>query len=155
MRDAIEPVSYRLAKTDPDAFVRHFAGSFERYGFAVVSDHELPQGQIDGCLDRFKRFFAQVGVGEQLFDNCIDRAHWESRVIVVTDTRMTCVHSGLGNRETYEVVNIGRALAGEPPLRPKDGAKFHFELPGAVQGFTAQEVDRMAKQNPARLLGLP
>ncbi len=59
MPDAIEPVSYLLAERDPDAFVRHFAGSFERYGFAVVSDHELPQALIDGCLDRFKRFFAQ------------------------------------------------------------------------------------------------
>ncbi len=59
MPDAIEPVSYLLAKRDPDAFMRHFAGSFERYGFAVVSDHELPQALIDGCLDRFKRFFAQ------------------------------------------------------------------------------------------------
>jgi ADP-ribosylglycohydrolase len=39
--------------------------------------------------------------------------------------------------ETYEVVNIGRALAGEPPLRPKGGARFHFELPGSVQGFAA------------------
>ncbi len=37
--------------------------------------------------------------------------------------------------ETYEVVNIGRALAGELPLAPKDGARFHFELPGSVQGF--------------------
>ena len=37
--------------------------------------------------------------------------------------------------ETYQIVNIGRALAGEPPLAPKDGARFHFELPGAVQGF--------------------
>ncbi|MBA2596850.1 MAG: ADP-ribosylglycohydrolase family protein, partial [Chloroflexia bacterium] len=37
--------------------------------------------------------------------------------------------------ETYEVVNIGRALAGEPPLKPKDGARFHFALPGSVQGF--------------------
>jgi hypothetical protein len=37
--------------------------------------------------------------------------------------------------ETYHVVNIGRALAGEEPLAPKDGARFHFELPGAVQGF--------------------
>lgn len=40
-------------------------------------------------------------------------------------------------RETYEIVNIGRALASESPLRPKDGARFHFSLPGAVQGFTA------------------
>ena len=39
--------------------------------------------------------------------------------------------------ETYQVVNIARGLAGEAPLRPKDGARFHFELPGSVQGFTA------------------
>lgn len=37
--------------------------------------------------------------------------------------------------ETYKVVNIGRALHGLEPLRPKNGARFHFELPGAVQGF--------------------
>ena len=59
MADAIEPVSYKLATQDPAAFVAHFAGSFERYGFAVVGDHELPQSSIDGCLDRFKRFFGQ------------------------------------------------------------------------------------------------
>jgi isopenicillin N synthase-like dioxygenase len=59
MPDAIEPVSYTLATRDPAAFVERFAGSFERYGFAVVSDHELPQPLIDGCLDRFKDFFAQ------------------------------------------------------------------------------------------------
>jgi isopenicillin N synthase-like dioxygenase len=59
MSEAILPVSYRLATRDPDAFVRRFAGSFERYGFAVVSDHELPQALIDGCLVRFKAFFVQ------------------------------------------------------------------------------------------------
>ncbi|MCP4539757.1 MAG: ADP-ribosylglycohydrolase family protein [Chloroflexi bacterium] len=37
--------------------------------------------------------------------------------------------------EAYHVANIGHALAGEEPLAPKDGARFHFELPGAVQGF--------------------
>ncbi len=57
--DAIAPVSYELATRDPEAFVRQFAGSFERYGFAVVRNHELPQRLIDGCLDRFKEFFAQ------------------------------------------------------------------------------------------------
>src|SRR5690606_3408836 len=38
--------------------------------------------------------------------------------------------------ETYEIVNIGRALAGMEPVAPKGGARFHFELPGSVQGFT-------------------
>jgi hypothetical protein len=41
--------------------------------------------------------------------------------------------------ETFQVVNIGRALAGEPPLAPKKGARFHFELPGAVQCFMPEE----------------
>ena len=38
-------------------------------------------------------------------------------------------------RETDEIVNIGRALAGEGPLTPKGGARFHFSRPGSVQGF--------------------
>jgi ADP-ribosylglycohydrolase len=37
--------------------------------------------------------------------------------------------------ETYHLVNSGRALAGMPPVAPKSGARFHFDLPGAVQGF--------------------
>ena len=38
-------------------------------------------------------------------------------------------------REAMEIVTIGRALAGEQPLAPKGGARFHFSLPGSVQGF--------------------
>ena len=41
--------------------------------------------------------------------------------------------------ESYHVVNIGRTLAGEAPLQPKNGAKFHFSLPGSVQGFEVEE----------------
>ncbi|HET7559686.1 MAG TPA: ADP-ribosylglycohydrolase family protein, partial [Limnochordia bacterium] len=43
----------------------------------------------------------------------------------ITDALTECVH----------IVNSGRALAGLPPLAPKGGARFHFEAPGAVQGF--------------------
>jgi ADP-ribosylglycohydrolase len=42
-------------------------------------------------------------------------------------------------RQTYALVNVGRALAGEPPVSPKNGAVFHFELPGSAQGFLAEE----------------
>ena len=38
-------------------------------------------------------------------------------------------------RETYEIVNIGRSLHGQEALQPKGGARFHFELPGSLQGF--------------------
>ncbi len=42
-------------------------------------------------------------------------------------------------QESYAIVNLGRALAGEPALAPKHGARFHFELPGALQGFLAED----------------
>jgi ADP-ribosylglycohydrolase len=41
--------------------------------------------------------------------------------------------------ETLHVVNAGRALAGVAPLAPKGGARFHWELPGAVQGFQVEQ----------------
>jgi hypothetical protein len=41
--------------------------------------------------------------------------------------------------ETQHVVNVGRALAGEEPFTPKNGARFHFEFPGSVQGFYTGE----------------
>ncbi|MBE3040630.1 MAG: ADP-ribosylglycohydrolase family protein, partial [Chloroflexi bacterium] len=39
--------------------------------------------------------------------------------------------------ETYQVINVGRALAGLPAAAPKNGARYHFSLPGSVQGFVA------------------
>jgi ADP-ribosylglycohydrolase len=40
--------------------------------------------------------------------------------------------------ETYYLVNTARRMAGETPLAPKGGARFHFELPGSVQGFEVE-----------------
>ncbi|HNT77333.1 MAG TPA: ADP-ribosylglycohydrolase family protein [Anaerolineae bacterium] len=49
--------------------------------------------------------------------------------------------------ETYALVNSGRALAGQPPLAPKDGARFHFDLPGAVQGFLSEDASLLRVEN--------
>ena len=44
----------------------------------------------------------------------------------------------------FDLANLGRRLAGEAPLRaPKDGAQFHFTLPGSVQGFRAAGNDML------------
>ena len=51
-------------------------------------------------------------------------------------------------RVAYEIVNIGRALAGEAPLAPKGGARYHFALPGAVQGFRPAQ-GNVAVENPS------
>ena len=37
--------------------------------------------------------------------------------------------------QTIRLVNTGRALQGQTPIAPKGGARYHFDLPGAVQGF--------------------
>lgn len=39
--------------------------------------------------------------------------------------------------ETYHIANMGLALAGEKPVTPKGGVRFHFEMPGSVQSFQA------------------
>ena len=41
-------------------------------------------------------------------------------------------------QQALSIANLGRGLAGLPALQPKGGARFHFDLPGALQGFTAE-----------------
>ena len=41
--------------------------------------------------------------------------------------------------ESVKIINIARAMREMEPYRPKGGARFHFSLPGAVQGFLAEE----------------
>ena len=69
--------------------------------------------------------------------------------------------------ETLHLVNAGRALQGLAPLNPKDGARYHFELPGSVQGFMSEDspeargvislgnvLDEQLSQDGSRLLAL-
>ncbi len=49
--------------------------------------------------------------------------------------------------ETYHVVNIGRALAGQPRVAPKNGARFHFSLPGSLQSFRVEDSSRLRLEN--------
>lgn len=46
-------------------------------------------------------------------------------------------------QESVHIINMGRSLAGEPEMAPKDGAQFHFSFPGSLQGF--QVVDGKAE----------
>ncbi|WP_421725054.1 ADP-ribosylglycohydrolase family protein [Bauldia sp.] len=42
-------------------------------------------------------------------------------------------------RQTYYLAGLGRGLAGaKSPSKPKNGARFHFSLPGSRQGFVVQ-----------------
>jgi ADP-ribosylglycohydrolase len=55
--------------------------------------------------------------------------------------------------ETYHIVNSGRALAGLPPVQPKNGARFNFEQPGSVQGFECQKGAELAAVNIQNVAG--
>ncbi|WP_337185050.1 2-oxoglutarate and iron-dependent oxygenase domain-containing protein [Phenylobacterium sp.] len=57
-QDSIEPVSFRLFDQDFQTFTRRLGDSYARWGFAVISDHGLPQDRIDAAIDQMKRFFA-------------------------------------------------------------------------------------------------
>ncbi|HEX4202968.1 MAG TPA: ADP-ribosylglycohydrolase family protein [Ktedonobacteraceae bacterium] len=43
--------------------------------------------------------------------------------------------------ETYQLVAAGHALADAPFEPPKHGARFHFSLPGSIQGFQVETED--------------
>jgi len=48
-------------------------------------------------------------------------------------------------RETYEICRAAHQLGQAPPIpAPKNGARFHFELPGSVQGFQVEPDTRGA-----------
>ena len=58
LQAAIEPVSFTRFAGDFEGFARDLGASFARYGFAVVSDHDLPQGRVDAAIAATKAFFA-------------------------------------------------------------------------------------------------
>lgn len=93
-------------------------------------DTDCNSGNV-GCLMGIKNGLAGMAGGPDWRGPVADRLYLPSADGggVITDAL----------REAYRVANSGLRLAGQPALAPKAGARFHFEAPGAVQGF---EVDR-------------
>ena len=54
----LEAISLRRLDSDFAGFAADLGRSFERYGFAVVSDHGIDEGLIAAALERTKAFFA-------------------------------------------------------------------------------------------------
>lgn len=91
-------------------------------------DTDCNSGNV-GCLLGIKNGLAGINAGPDWRGPVADRLY-----LPTADGGRAISDAAI---ETYHVVNIGRALAGETPLAPKQGARFHFELPGSVQGFMA------------------
>ena len=99
-------------------------------GMKVVNtsgwDTDCNAGNL-GCLLGIKNGLAGLDTGPDWRGPVADRLYLPSAGSgrVITDALT----------ESYHVINIGRALAHESEIAPKDGARFHFSLPGSLQGF--------------------
>jgi len=93
-------------------------------------DTDCNSGNV-GCLMGLKNGLAGLELGPDLRGPVADRMY-----IPTADGGRT-VTDALS--EAYAVAQIGRALAGDPAPLPKEGARFSFSLPGAVQGWLPDE----------------
>lgn len=57
-RAQVPTVSLAQEASDPDGFAQALGGSFQRYGFAIVSDHGVPREVIAEAEAQAKAFFA-------------------------------------------------------------------------------------------------
>jgi hypothetical protein len=107
----------------------HGEGSFQRSLMIANTagwDTDCNSGTV-GCVLGIKGGLAGIDAGVDL------RGPVADRMLLPTADGGRCVTDALS--EAYRIVNIGRALQGLGPLRPKLNVRFHFSLPGAVQGF--------------------
>ena len=93
-------------------------------------DTDCNSGNV-GCLLGIKNGLAGLETGPDFRGPVADRMYMPSAETGTTITDAL--------RESVKVVNIGRALQGEPPLAPKNGARYHFSLPGSVHGFMLED----------------
>lgn len=108
-------------------------------------DTDCNSGNV-GCLLGIKNGLAGIERGPDW------RSPVADRMFLSTADGGGCITDAV--TETYHLVNVGRTLAGEAPLQPKDGARFHFELPGSVQGFSVdQGVDSAGTASLANVEG--
>jgi isopenicillin N synthase-like dioxygenase len=55
---SLAPVSFDRFAGDFEGFSRDLGESFARFGFAVISDHGLPQDKVEAAIGQTKAFFA-------------------------------------------------------------------------------------------------
>ena len=89
-------------------------------------DTDCNAGNV-GCLMGIKNGLAGIDAGPDW------RGPVADRLMIPTADGGECMTDAV--RETYRLVNVGRALNGLAPLAPKNGSRFHFSLAGSVQGF--------------------
>jgi isopenicillin N synthase-like dioxygenase len=108
---SITPVSYDLWQSDRAAFVRAFGDSFVETGFAVVSDHTIPQATIDLANAQTKAFFGLAPETKRQYADP-DNGHQRGYSPIGTENA-----KGREISDFKEFWHTGRALDADSPYR--------------------------------------
>ena len=92
-------------------------------------DTDCNSGNV-GCIMGVKKSLAGIDAGPDWRGPIADRLYLPSA------DGGSAISDALG--ETVKLVNMGRGMKGLAPLAPKNGARYHFSLPGSVQGFESE-----------------
>jgi len=92
-------------------------------------DTDCNSGNV-GCLLGIKNGLKGIEAGPDW------RGPIADRIYLPTADGGRCISDAAS--ETFHIVNLRHRLIGDEPVLPKNGARFHFELPGSVQGFQVE-----------------
>lgn len=107
----IQPISFNLWKENKEAFARKFGESFRETGFAVISDHTIPEDVINRADDAAKDFF---GLPEDVKRQYADPEDGHQRG---HSPFMTENAKGKSQADLKEFWHTGRALPEGSPYR--------------------------------------
>jgi isopenicillin N synthase-like dioxygenase len=122
----IPPLSLKDYDADFGGFSARLGRSFERFGFAVVSDHGLPDAMVEGCAARAKAFFALPEAVKQRYvipGGGGQRGYTPFGI----ETAKDAAHEDL-----KAFWHVGRDL---PPDHPGAGLIAANTWPGEIEGF--------------------
>jgi isopenicillin N synthase-like dioxygenase len=124
----LTPVSMTLFGRDFGGFSHQLGQAFERYGFAVVSDHGLAEAEVNGALDQARAFFALPDAVKQRY-NPTGGAGQRGYTPFGVETA-----KGETRADLKEFWHVGRDL---PPGHPSATAMPPNVWPSEVPGFQA------------------
>lgn len=107
----IDPISFNLWKQDKQAFAKAFGESFKETGFAIISDHTIPQDVIDAADEASKKYFALDEDSKRKYadpDDGFQRGH---------SPMGTENAKGKKEADLKEFWHTGRALPSDSPYR--------------------------------------
>lgn len=102
-------------------------------------DTDCNSGNV-GCVLGIKNGLAGLDAGPDWRGPVADRLY------LPTADGARCITDAV--QEAVRIVNLGRGLRGAEPIAPKGGARFHFEAPGAAQGFESHSPNLQIENVP-------